>query len=407
MQLSSFSPVAAPEALPPLKSGSIPKIGVLFIIDQLCEIGGAERVLANMIAGLPSERFACSIVTFKAGPKVQLLNLKCPLHVFPLQRTYGWNALKVAWQIRQLIRSVNIQIVHTFFETADLWAGPIARLSGCRTLISSRRDMGILRSWKHRVAYRIAWRLYSQVHAVSGQVRDYCIQHDGIDPRKVITLYNGVCMEKTQSPPAHDLLNEISARGSTALISTVGNIRWVKGLDVFIRAAAIVSRKYPEPVLFAVAGENQDSGHMAELTALIATLGIEDRVIFLGKRDDVRSILNTSDIFCLLSRSEGLSNALLEAMSAARPCVASTVGGNGELIQDGRNGYLVKSEDPAAAAERILALLRDRDLCGRFGREAQHTVETQFTAGRMIDNLVASYERLLNKEQPEIRKARR
>src|SRR5262249_42250073 len=122
---------------------------VLFIIDELCEMGGAEKALLKMVRLLPHELFRCSILTFKVNEQAEeLKNISCPLHVLPLKKTYDWNAWKVAWQIRQLIRHERVSIVHTFFETSDIWAGPIARLSGCPVLISSRRDLGILRSLK-------------------------------------------------------------------------------------------------------------------------------------------------------------------------------------------------------------------------------------------------------------------
>jgi glycosyltransferase involved in cell wall biosynthesis len=383
--------------LPRVTRGTYPKIRVLFVIDQLSEIGGAERVLASMINGLPQNRFDCALVTFKSGPQVEELKLTCPVHVFPLRRTYDWNALQVAWRLRRLIRALDIQIVHTFFETADLWAGPIARLAGCQVLISSRRDMGILRSWKHRLGYRFVSRLFDEVHAVSNQVRTYCIQNDRIDPRKIITLYNGVRIEKAKSLPAPDLRAEMAERSSGALICTVANLRRIKGIDVFLRAAAIVSRRISEPLLFAIAGEDMDPGYTAELHGLVRELGLSGRVIFLGKRSDIRAVLSASSVFCLLSRSEGLSNALLEAMAMRLGCVATSVGGNGELIQDGRNGYLVAAEDAEAAAARIVTLLENRDLCGRMGREARLTVETTFTTECMIDKLVSCYESLLNR----------
>src|SRR5438094_946039 len=147
MQSSSLSAEATTEALPPAPADGTTKIGVLFIILQLSEIGGAERVLASMIAGLPKDRLACSIITLR------------------------------------------------------------------------------------------------------------------IDPRKIVTLYNGVSLEKSKTPAAPDLRAEMSKRMCTALISTVANLRKIKGIDIFIRAAAIVSRQLSEPVLFAIAGENLDASY--------------------------------------------------------------------------------------------------------------------------------------------------
>src|SRR5439155_18746716 len=116
-------------------------LDVLFLIDELCEFGGAERVLLRIIEHLPRERYSPRVVTFKIDERLGFADsLSCPLHVFPLRRTYDWGAVGVARKIREIIRAHNVQITHTFFETSDLWGGPIAKMSGCPVLISSRRD---------------------------------------------------------------------------------------------------------------------------------------------------------------------------------------------------------------------------------------------------------------------------
>ena len=149
---------------------------VLFIIDELCEIGGAERVLLQTVRLLRQRNYNCSVITFKIQPNLEeTQQIDFPLYVFPLGRTYNWNALRVALQIRRIIREQKVSIVHTFFETSDIWGSIVAKLSGVPVLISSRRDMGILRSRKHFMAYKFTGLLYDAVLTVAPQVRDYCI----------------------------------------------------------------------------------------------------------------------------------------------------------------------------------------------------------------------------------------
>ena len=107
------------------------RIHVLFIIDQLCEMGGAERVLLNTIRLLPKERFRCSLITFKIDSSLGIFeSMPCPFYVFPMQRTLDWNSLQNAKKLRSFIRSEDVKIVHTFFETADLWGGLISKITG-------------------------------------------------------------------------------------------------------------------------------------------------------------------------------------------------------------------------------------------------------------------------------------
>ncbi|MBI3670231.1 MAG: glycosyltransferase [Acidobacteria bacterium] len=373
---------------------------ILYVIDELCEMGGAERVLLNTIRLLPRDRFRCSLVTFRTEPRLGIFeDFPCPWHLFPLRRTYDWNALRVAAQIRRLIRAERVRIVHTFFETSDLWGGLVAKLSGCPILVSSRRDMGILRQAMHHRAYRLINPLFDRVLAVSEEVRAFCIQHDRLASEKVLTLYNGIETERAaaSADPAA-LRASLGLDGASHIVSTVAHVRRVKGLDIFIQAAAAVCREFPRAV-FVVIGDNHEPAHFRELDQLTDSLGLAGNVKFLGPSEQVFSLLKMSDVFCLPSRSEGFSNALVEAMACGLPCVATRVGGNAEALSDGENGFLVAPEDAAATADRILTLLRQPARAQQMGRAAREVAEVKFTQDAMMKNLVGVYERLLDAKQ--------
>lgn len=373
---------------------------VLFLIDELCTLGGAERALLRTLRLLPKDRFRCSLATFRINPSLEALHrLPCDLHVFPLRRTYDVNALRMALRLRNLIRHEKVKIVHTFFETSDLWGGPIAKLSGCAALVSNRRDMGILRLSKHQFAYRVMNPLFDHVLTVSEEVRSYCIQHDRLNPEKVTTLYTGIEMENVLAADGTNGLRvTLGVADDSPLIITVANIRRVKGLDTLLRAAAAVRQEFPRAVFLLVGGISE-SPHYQELQDLAASLGLKENVRFLGARDDVISLLKISDVFCLPSRSEGFSNALLEAMARGLPCVATRVGGNAEAVEEGRNGFLVPHEDPDALADRILTLLRQPSLAKQMGQVGRQIVEAKFTADAMIARLVELYDSLLDRKR--------
>jgi glycosyltransferase involved in cell wall biosynthesis len=374
------------------------RVHVLFVIDQLCQMGGAERILIDMIHLLPADRFLCSVVTFKIDPALGIFDgFPCVLNVLPLERTYGAHAWKVAWQLNRFIRQQDVRIVHTFFETSDLWGGLIAKLSGCPLLVSSRRDMGILRGAKHRLAYRVGGRLFDEVQTVSEQVRQFCIKQDRLSSSKVRTIYNGVATGRR--PVAEKLLQlreTIGIPHGTRVVTTLGHVRHIKGCDILIRAAAEVCRQEPS-VLFLIAGENHEPTHYAQLVHLIQTLGLQQQVRLLGGVRDTCELLSLSHVFCLPSRSEGLSNALLEAMALGLPAVVTNVGGNPELIQHGCNGYLVPPESAGELAKALLDVVRAPEKAEAMGHEGRRVVTANFTQEKMRDNLVSSYERLLRK----------
>ncbi len=368
---------------------------ILFIIDELCEIGGAERVLFKMIRLLPDDLFRCSLLTFRTNEETDFAQIHCPVYVLPLKRTYDWNALKVARQMRSFIRREKVSIVHTFFETSDLWAGPIAKLSGCPVLVSSRRDLGILRSRKHTIGYRVLRSLYDSVLTVSPQVREFCIQQDGVDPSKVQTLFNGLEMECVANAASRgSMRRQMNIPEQVPVITTVGNIRKVKGIDVLVEAAVQVCRRHPS-AMFLVVGRKSEAEHCRELENRIASLGLAANFRLLGSREDVFSILRMSDIFCLPSRSEGFSNALIEAMACRLPCVATDVGGNKEVLVHGETGFLVPSEDSNALATALTHLIVDRSLATNMGLRGEKVVQSRFTAEVMMNSLVSIYKDLL------------
>jgi glycosyltransferase involved in cell wall biosynthesis len=365
---------------------------VLFIIDQLCGIGGAERTLLNMVRFLPKNLYRCTVVTFQADPSwSEFENFPCSWWVFPLRRTFDWNALQVALRLRRLIRTQQVRIVHTFFESSDLFGGLVAKLSGVPLLISSRRDMGILRNWKHQVAYRLLSPLFDLVLTVSDEVRAFCIRHDHLEPEKVLTLYNSIEIEKiAATTDAAALRASLDLDGASHLISTVGHVRRVKGVDILIRAAKQVCEEFPR-AMFLVIGGVLEPQHLQELRKLIESLGLTENVKFIGPSQDVLSLLKMSNVYCVASRSEGFSNALLEAMACGVPCVATRVGGNPEAVEDGRSGFLVESEDSDALADRIRTLLRHPEHAQKMGREGRRIVEEKFTMPTMMSRLVSLY----------------
>jgi glycosyltransferase involved in cell wall biosynthesis len=366
---------------------------ILYIIDALCVMGGTERVLFNMIRRLPKDRFRCSLVTFKIDNRtVSTGEIDCPVYILPLKKTYDLTAFRAAKALRNLIRKERIAIVHTFFETSDLWASPIARLSGCPILISSRRDLGISRTLKHWLGYRLLHSMYDLVLAVSPQVRDFCINVDHANPATVRTLFNGVDVKAIPQ-----IQSRSGARRATGVsehapvITTVANIRKVKGLDVLVEAAHLVCSRHPE-ALFLIVGKELESEYFQELQAQTAILGLADNVKFLGPCEDAFPILAMSDAFCLPSRSEGFSNALIEAMAAGLPCVATDVGGNREVVKDGESGFIVESEDWRALAGRLTSLLDDPARARIMGKRAQEIARTRFTLEGMMKELVEVYD---------------
>ena len=151
--------------------------------------------------------------------------------------------------------------------------------------------------------------------------------------------------------------------------------------------------------MFVILGDCRPWPYVIEIRSLVRSLGLEKNFQFLNFVENPLPTLKTSSVFCLLSRSEGFSNALLEAMACGVPPVVTQVGGNPEAIRDGENGFLVPVEDANIAADRILELLRDPARARRMGALAQSTVQARFSANTMIQRLIDLYRELLAKRK--------
>jgi glycosyltransferase involved in cell wall biosynthesis len=310
-----------------------------------------------------------------------------PIYLLPLRRVYGLQALRGAFELREFIRERKIQIVQTFFESSDLWAGLVTRMTSDARLVWSRRDMGILRSLKHRIAYRLMSRVPHAVFAVSETVRQHCIEKDHISPSRVYTIHNGLNVDgfaQTRNGFQKDVL-----------VTSVGNVRHVKGHDVFIRAAAIVAQRFPQ-VRFSVAGEVLEPEYFEELRRLVETLELTDRFRFEGGVTNLPQFLAGADIFVLPSRSEGFSNAVIEAMAASLPVVATRVGGNPEAVEDGVTGIVVPPEDPGALADAVLELLSDPERCQAMGKAGRLLAMREFSVESLMSQVVRVYRRMLS-----------
>jgi len=341
-------------------------------------------------------------MTFRLDPDLPMLaEFPCPVQVLPLRRTWDWQALHMGVRLARYIRREKVDIVQTFFASSDLWGGVIAKMSLRPAVISSRRDMGFLRTGKHKLAYRFLGGMYDRVLAVSEQVRLAMIEQDRLDPAKVITVYNSV--EPPRSLTATELeqvRNRFGAGSASPVIISVGNLRSIKGFDVLIRAAAKVCREFPRAVFLVAGGPAPNEPDcLLGLQALSASLGISERVRFLGPVEDIAGLLQASDLFCLLSRTEGFSNSVIEAMICGLPCVVTRVGGNGEAVDHGESGFLVESGDDTAAAAAILRLLRDPAYAKAVGECARKSAVRRFSPATIISQLAGVYETVLSRRR--------
>ena len=365
--------------MPPRKRAEIP---VLHLVNRFW-IGGAERQFIERLRRHP-EGFTPVVACFElsGGMLDQMRELgQMPL-VFPLKGSLlrANTGLQVA-RIARLIRDRGVQIVHGTDFNTNLLGLLAARLAGVRCIVS-RVDLGHLRSgfgkW-HRQAEKWNARNADLVVANADAVRAVCIKEEGCKPERVVVVRNGLDLARFDALAAEPLQAPLPIPDGAPFVAIIGNLWPVKGHRTLVEAVGKLSGKLPG-WRFLCAG---DGPERVWVRKRIAELGLADRILLLGHRLDVPAILVRASAAALCSSAEGLSNALMEAMAARLPIVATNVGGNPELVREGENGFLVPSGDATALAAAFLDLLGGAmqravamGLRGRARVESELTLET-------------------------------
>lgn len=277
---------------------------------------------------------------------------------------------------------------HTFAAAlAGRWLGKptIAKLANS----GRASDIGKMREGQHLALSRLmlptALRCDRFVALNAAVERE--LLEAGVPGEAIVRIPNGIEL------PGAAVAEGVRGSGRAPRVIFVGRLHPQKGVDVLLRAVALLRERRPGmEVRYDLVGEGPQKD---ELVALAGELGVGSVVRFLGNRDDVEALLADADVFVLPSRAEGMSNALLEAMSRGLPVVAAAVPGNTDVLEHGTTGILVEPDDPERLAEALSEVLDDPDLRERLGRAARHAVEDRYTIGAVGERYLALYRELL------------
>lgn len=363
---------------------------VLLMIDQFDRIlGGGERVLLEIARQLPKHQFRASILTLSLHPdSPALTGPPCPIYLLPLGPSFSFRGIRSSLALSRFLKSKNIQIVQTFFASADLWGGFVTKSLSRAKLVWFLRDMGFQRSRKQQLAYRLVSGFPDAVFAVSEQVRKQSIDTDGIPPTRIITIHNGLSPENWNHP--------LRNNRDKPHVTTVGNVRRVKGQDLFIQAAAQIHSILPK-ASFSIVGDVLEPDFYLELERLSRALGLQGNLRFLSGNVEIAKHLAHSDIFVLASRSEGFPNVIIEAMASSLPVIATAVGGNSEAVKHGLTGLIIPPEDVGALKDAMVWMITNPSLAQTMGDMGRTVVIEEFTTVQMMGSIAAAYRSLLSK----------
>jgi glycosyltransferase involved in cell wall biosynthesis len=368
-------------------------VGVLHVVDCL-NVGGTERQLFELLRRIDRTRFRPLLACFKSGELHSSLRaLGIEPEVYPLRGSLAQanTAVQVA-RMAMTIRKRNVRIVHAHDFYSNMIAVAAASLAGVRAIVS-RRDLAHWLGGAQKKMLRVACRVADVVVANAGAVAVETARDFGVPDAKMRVVPNGIDVDNFDLQ-AFRTPEPLLPRGDVTVprICMVGAMHLPdKGHADLLEAAAILKTRGVRAQVVLVS----DGALRRELEDRARALGIHDDVFFLGRRADVPSVLVRCDVLAHPSWSEGFPNAVLEAMCAARPVVATRVGGIPEVLRDGEHGLLVEPQRPVELASALARLIANPLAAHVMGLRARQFVEREFSLDRMCARVESLYEQLV------------
>tara|TARA_Y100001970_G_scaffold285407_1_gene405014 strand:- start:675 stop:1829 length:1155 start_codon:yes stop_codon:yes gene_type:complete len=368
---------------------------IIIVIDSL-DGGGAESQAIKLANGLNKENVNVTLFPLRSGGALTKhakdLDIKIVEGDFQSSRDIK-SLVKGFILLCKTIRSNNPAIVHTFLPLSNFIGSLAGLISKARYTITSRRGLIKLNYLKKR------WRLFDKISNFLSDkiivnteaIIDEMINVDDVDLDKVICIRNGINLNKfnIKNYRRNDMRSKLALSSCDFAWAKVANFSSIKGHKDLINAFKDIHIKYNSK-LFLI---GKDNGTLKELKDLVNTKGLENKIKFLGFREDIPEILLAMDGYICASHTEGFSNAILEAMASGLPIIATNVGGNSEIIKHKKNGLLIKSKDQNAIASTMIKIMKDSTLSQKISEDAKKTVNEKYNTEKMVKSYIDVYEK--------------
>ncbi|MDB5307640.1 MAG: pimB [Gemmataceae bacterium] len=379
--LAPRRPSVAPEADP-----AADPVRVCFMIDRLTRAGTESQLLA-LVRELDRRRIEPTLVLLDGEDDISraLEPADCPVLRLGVRKLLSRAGARAAGRLRSFWRETRPDVLQVYFIDSAYLGVPVATLCGVPKVLRVRNNLGYWVTERHRLFDRVLRPLVNATLTNTAAGRQALVERDGLSPDRVVVLENGVDTVRFN----RFMLPDTSKR--RVRVGCVANLRPVKNIDGLMRAARAALDRFPQ-LVFEVAGDGEQR---EELERLRTDLGLGDRFVLRGSVADVAGFLRRVDIAVLPSHSEGMSNALLEYMSAGRAVVATDVGANATLVQHGKSGLIVPPGDGAALVEAIGQLLAHPVRAAGYGAAARTRVEKEYSRDAMTRRFETFYQDLV------------
>lgn len=339
--------------------------------------GGGQWSLYYLIKHLNKDRFHPVVLCPDEGELAQKMkSIGAEVIFFQTGRIRSPNPYTIK-KLTSIIKDRNIALIHTDSTTETFYAGIAAKIMKVPLIWHIRASDG---EW---LLDRLLSVLSTKLILVADALRT---RFKRADKRKAPTIYNGIDLDEFDSYASpRSVREEFSINNDTVLLACVGRIEEKKGQEYLISAM-----KHANNTKLILAGR-ADEFYLKRIQTLCDELGVSDRVIFAGQRDDIPTLLRSIDILVFPTLTEAFSRVILEAMAAAKPVVATDTGGNSEAVTDGVTGYIVRTKNPEALSERIRNLVQDEEKRNQMGMSGRRIVEEKFDIRNIVRQIEDEY----------------
>jgi len=384
---------------------------ILHLTIHLDSGGGAEHQLMRNVRAIDTSRFENILCCVEKPGDLALEASKQGMTLFSLDTRGKPQWPRAILRLVRIVRAQKIDLIHTSLFDADVIGGIAGKICGV-PVISTVCNIGgepeRLLDNPHVNQFKLAlttklWGLalrtcHQSCIAISDAVKDSAIKTYGVPESRIAVIYRSLVPgwdHASVSQDAAALRHGLGLDDAGPLLLNVARFYPQKGQKYLIQAMPDIVRQFPRSHLL-MAGD----GPLREsLMSLSRELGIEGHITFLGRRTDVRCLLELADIFVFPSLFEGLGGALVEATGAGKPCVATRVGPIPEVVEHGKSGLLVPSQSPEALAQAIGQLVNDPELARAMGQRGKRIAAEKFGISRNIKLLEGLYQRILGPER--------